>query len=279
MARRKTASLKLEQQLREDGFSLVAGIDEAGRGPLAGPVCAAAVVFEPGVRIVGVYDSKQVDPEEREELYEKIMQKALAVGVGMACAEEIDQINILRATKLAARRALRQLAVIPDFLLLDALVLEKVTTPQRALVKGDALSFSIAAASIVAKVSRDRLMVRCAEQFPGYLFESHKGYATPTHRRCIAELGPSSLHRETFLETWFGTEGMRFSRLHEILCKRLGLCDSAEHVHAMLVELCEHRDWLPVKEWNDLSARARRMIARLGGGDAGREEICLDVRL
>jgi ribonuclease HII len=264
MPRRKTASQKLEQEIRAQGYHLVAGIDEAGRGPLAGPVCAAAVIFEPGVRISGVYDSKQVEPEEREELFEKIMRKALCVGVGMACAEEIDHLNILRATKLAARRAIRNLAIIPDYLLLDALYLEKATTPQRALVKGDSLSFSIAAASIVAKVSRDRLMVRCAEQFPGYLFESHKGYATPTHRRCIRELGPSTLHRQTFLQSWFGTEGMRHSRLHEFLCGKLHLCDSADIIHDLLAELRAHREWLPVKEWNDLSDRARQKLSLLG---------------
>ncbi len=263
MARRKTAAQKLEQDLYKQGYHFVAGIDEAGRGPLAGPVCAAAVIFEPGVRIPGVYDSKQLDPEEREELFDKIMKKARAVGVGMACADEIDQINILRATKLASRRALRNLSIIPDFLLLDALHLEKVTTPQRAIIKGDAHSFSIAAASIIAKVTRDRLMVRCAEQFPGYLFESHKGYATPTHRRLITQLGPSTLHRHTFIETWFGTEGLRYSRLHAILCEKLGLCDCVDTVHEMLQELRSHHDWLPVKEWNDLTHRARKRLAHL----------------
>lgn len=263
MARRKTASQKMEQTLREDGYALVAGIDEAGRGPLAGPVCAAAVIFEPGVRIPGVYDSKELLPEEREELFEKICKKATAVGVGLACAEEIDQLNILRATKLAARRAIRNLPINPDFLLLDALHLEKVTTPQRSVVKGDAVSFSIAAASIVAKVTRDRLMVRCAEQFPGYLFENHKGYATPTHRRLITELGPCSLHRQTFIETWFGTETLRYSRLYELLCHKLGLCDSADRVHEMLRELKAHREWLPVREWNELADRARVRISIL----------------
>lgn len=266
---RKTASLKCETELREQGYYLVAGIDEAGRGPLAGPVCAAAVIFEPGVRIIGVYDSKQVEQEEREVLCKKIFAKALSVGVGFASPEEIDQINILRATKLAARRALRHLAVIPDYLLLDALHLERVTTPQRALVKGDSLSFSIAAASIVAKVSRDRLMVGCGEQFPGYLFENHKGYATPTHRRKIQELGPCTLHRQTFLETWFGTETMRYSRMHELLCGKLHLCDSADRVHQILLDLKSHRHWLPIKEWNDLTARANQRLSNLDSATDG----------
>lgn len=263
--RRKTASQKFENELREQGYRLVAGIDEAGRGPLAGPVCAAAVIFEPGMRITGVYDSKQVEPEEREALCDKILSKATTVGIGFASPEEIDQINILRATKLAARRALRQLAVNPDYLLLDALHLERVTTPQQALVKGDTLSFSIAAASIVAKVSRDRLMVDCAQQFPGYLFESHKGYATPTHRRKIQELGPCTLHRQTFIESWFGTESMRYSKIHEVLCGKLHLCSTADHIHQVLHDLKSHHQWLPIKEWNDLTDRAKQRLAKLGG--------------
>src|SRR5690606_12188644 len=164
------------------------GIGGAGRGPLAGPVCAAVVVFEPGTRIPGVYDSKELEPEQRENLFEKIMAKALAVGVGLACAEEIDHLNILRATKLAARRALRHMPIMPDYLLLDALTLDKVTIPQKSITKGDAKSFSIAAASIIAKVTRDRLMTTCSVEYPDYGFESHKGYGTPTHRRRIREL-------------------------------------------------------------------------------------------
>lgn len=263
MTRRKTAPLTHERELAAQGYKLIAGVDEAGRGPLAGPVCAAAVVFAPGVRVTGVNDSKQLDPAEREDLYDKIMAKALAVGIGLACAEEIDHLNILRATKLASRRALRQLPIMPDYLLLDALTLEKVTIPQMPLVKGDSRSLSIAAASIVAKVTRDRLMTQCAEEFPGYLFESHKGYATPTHRRCIDELGPSSLHRQTFLQSWFGTETLRYSRLYELLCRRLHLCDTCEHVYQMLSDLRAHRNWLPIKEWNDLNQRATLRVSAL----------------
>jgi ribonuclease HII len=256
--RRETAKQILEQELLEQGYRHIGGIDEAGRGPLAGPVCAAVVVFDGNTRITGVYDSKELEPEEREDLYEKIMKKAVAVGVGMACAEEIDHFNILRATKLAARRALRNLSIIPGYLLLDAMTLEKVTVPQKPIVKGDSRSFSIAAASIVAKVTRDRLMTRCCDEFPGYGFSKHKGYGTPTHRRNIREHGPCTLHRQTFLGSWFGTETMRFSKLHQALCEKLNLCQTADHVHEMVCEVKFHREWLPITEWNDLTHRARR---------------------
>jgi ribonuclease HII len=259
--KRKTASQAFEKELREQGYQLIGGMDEAGRGPLAGPVCAAVVIFEPGVRIPGVYDSKEVEPELREELYHKILAKALAVGVGLTCAEEIDHYNILRATKIAARRALRQMPIMPDYLLLDALILDKVTVPQKAITKGDSKSFSIAAASIVAKVTRDRLMTNCAEEFPGYLFESHKGYGTPTHRRKIRELGPCSLHRQTFLEAWFDTEPVRHSRLYDLLCNKLGLCDQVEHIHEILDQLKQHRDWFPITEWNKLNTLAKARAA------------------
>jgi len=259
--KRKTASQTFEKEARELGYQLIGGIDEAGRGPLAGPVCAAVVIFDPGTRISGVYDSKELEPDEREDLYGKIMAKALAVGVGLACAEEIDHLNILRATKLAARRALRQMAVMPDYLLLDALTLEKVTVPQKAITKGDSKSFSIAAASIIAKVTRDRLMVGCAEEFPGYKFENHKGYATPTHRKLIRELGPTSLHRQTFIEAWFDSNPVRYSRLYHLLCEKLGLCEEENHVHEILTSIRKHRHWLPVLEWNNLTDLARRRCA------------------
>ncbi len=262
-AKRKTASQVMERDLRAEGYRLVGGIDEAGRGPLAGPVCAAVVVFEGDVRIPGVYDSKEVEPELREELYDKIMKKAAAVGVGLACAEEIDHLNILRATKLAARRALRNMPIMPDYLLLDALTLDKVTTPQRAFPKGDSRCFSIAAASIIAKVTRDRLMTRCGDEFPGYGFENHKGYGTPTHRKRIAELGPCSLHRQTFLEQWFGTDPINYSRLHRLHWEKLLLCEAIEDIHEMLSGLKEHKDWLPVTEWNLLTDLARKRCQEL----------------
>lgn len=238
----------IEKQLHAAGFARIAGVDEAGRGPLAGPVCAAAVIFEPGTRIRGVNDSKQVAPEEREELYEKIMKRALAVGVGMATAEEIDAINILQATKLASRRALRRLTALPDYLLLDALRLEKITTPQESLVKGDARSFSIAAASIIAKVTRDRLMSRYAAEYPDYGFHQHKGYATPFHRAALRNHGFTTLHRITFLEAPSEPVAPTLSLSCRALLERVDGCVSPEELDALCDEIASLRDFLPAGE-------------------------------
>ena len=193
----------IEKKLHLSGFARVAGIDEAGRGPLAGPVCAAVAIFKPGTRIRGVNDSKQLTPQLRDIYYDEIMAKALAVGVGLTTAHEIDRINILNATRLAARRALDSLVEGPDYLLLDALRLHDVDLPQEALIKGDARCFCIAAASIVAKVTRDRLMQRYHEEYPQYGHASHKGYGTLFHRRALALHGLSTLHRRTFCEFGF----------------------------------------------------------------------------
>ncbi len=184
------------------GYTVIAGLDEAGRGPLAGVVCAAAVVFRPETTIDAVKDSKKLTEKKREYLFDVIREKALAVGVGVADPAEIDTVNILQATKLACQRALKQIAdagVSPDLLLLDALRLPDVTVPQRVLVKGDTRCFSVAAASIIAKVTRDRLMLQCAKEWPQYGFEKHKGYPTKAHYKAIALHGASTLHRRSFL--------------------------------------------------------------------------------
>ena len=193
----------IEKKLHQQGFVRVAGIDEAGRGPLAGPVCAAVALFKPGVRIRGVNDSKQLTPHLRDLYYDEIMAKALAVGVGFTTTHEIDQINILNATRLAVRRALDSLPEPPDFMLLDALRLHDVNLPQESLIKGDARCFCIAAASIVAKVTRDRLMQRYHEEYPQYGHANHKGYGTLFHRRALSLHGLSTLHRRTFCEFGF----------------------------------------------------------------------------
>lgn len=190
--------LPLEQRLLAQGFSYVAGVDEAGRGCLAGPVVAAAVIFAPQVSLPGVNDSKVLSAEAREALFLPVQQAALAFGIGQASAQEIDQINILQATFLAMRRALEQLQPAADFVLVDGNQSVPILTPQRTVVQGDARCFSIAAASILAKVARDRLMVQAATQFPGYGFELHKGYGTDVHREAIVRLGPTLLHRLTF---------------------------------------------------------------------------------
>ena len=189
---------EFEQEAGRCGYRRIAGVDEAGRGPLAGPVVAAAVILPVRCRLVGVDDSKQLSVSERDRLYTVILERAVLVGVGSATAEEIDQINILEATKLAMRRALAEISPAPDYVLIDAVPLTGVGMPIRAIIKGDALSLSIAAASIVAKVTRDRLMAQFHEAYPQYNFLSHKGYGTEEHLARLAEYGPSPIHRRTF---------------------------------------------------------------------------------
>lgn len=187
-----------EEEARRRGYRLVAGLDEAGRGPLAGPVVAAAVILPRRCRLAGLDDSKRLTETERARLYEEIWRRAVAVGVGQASEREIDAMNILEATRLAMSRAIQALPCRPDYLLLDALELPTVSLPQRAVVKGDALSVSIAAASVVAKVTRDRLMSDYHHQFPQYNFLAHKGYGTAEHLRMLAVHGPCAIHRRSF---------------------------------------------------------------------------------
>lgn len=189
---------EFEQEARRCGYRRIAGVDEAGRGPLAGPVVAAAVMLPVRCRLIGVDDSKQLSVSARDRLYDAIMERAICVGVGLSTAEEIDQINILEATKLAMRRALAGLSPAPDYVLIDAVPLIGVAMLVRPIIKGDALSLSIAAASIVAKVTRDRLMAQFHAAYPQYNFLSHKGYGTEEHLARLAEHGPSPIHRRTF---------------------------------------------------------------------------------
>ncbi len=189
--------------LLQQGYSFVAGLDEAGRGCLAGPVVAAAVILplhneDPAIPFAGVRDSKQLTASARERLYETIMQHALAVGVGIGSVALIDERNILQATKYAMRSALTQLLTPPQALLLDALLLPDVPLPQRSIIKGDASCLSIAAASIIAKVTRDRLMLELHEQYPAYGFNQHKGYGTPAHLAALQIHGITPHHRLSF---------------------------------------------------------------------------------
>jgi len=196
-----------ETEARRCGYRLVAGLDEAGRGPLAGPVVAAAVILSRRCLLPGLNDSKQVAEPDRERLYEAIAERALGVGIGLASEREIDALNILEATRLAMSRAIQALAPLPDFLLIDAVSLPSVSLPQRAIIKGDGLSVSIAAASIMAKVTRDRLMLDYHRRYPQYNFLAHKGYPTAEHLRRLAEHGPCDIHRRSFrpvLETGLG---------------------------------------------------------------------------
>ncbi len=198
--------LRIEQSMRQGGVRLIAGIDEAGRGPLAGPVVAAAVVFDPDTRILGVDDSKRLSPERRAELYERIMETALGVGIGVVGYAEIDRINILNATFSAMHEALERLPVRPHHLLIDGDRFNGADPPFTTVIGGDAFCFSVAAASIIAKVTRDRIMVACDALHPGYGFARHKGYATPEHCGALLRLGPCPIHRRSFLSKLLGNE-------------------------------------------------------------------------
>jgi ribonuclease HII len=180
------------------GFRTIAGIDEAGRGPLAGPVVAAAVVLPRGMDMPGVDDSKKLPPALRETLYERIMAEAVAVAVGVSDNLTIDRINILQATLRAMESAVRGLTIVPDYLLIDGISTTALPIPQKTLKKGDSRSLSIAAASIIAKVTRDRMMADYDQQYPGYGFAGHKGYGSAAHLAAIAALGPCPIHRFTF---------------------------------------------------------------------------------
>jgi ribonuclease HII len=180
----------------------IAGIDEAGRGPLAGPVVAAAVIIAPDRRIKGLADSKLLPPERREELFHVIQERALAVGVGVVDHETIDRLNILQATRQAMAEALAALAVAPELVITDFVALAGLPCPQRNLVAGDRRCASVAAASIIAKVTRDRLMVAMDTQFPEYGFARHKGYATPEHLAALDKHGPCPIHRRSFSGVW-----------------------------------------------------------------------------
>ncbi|HRR29892.1 MAG TPA: ribonuclease HII [Candidatus Sumerlaeia bacterium] len=182
----------------EEGARLLCGIDEAGRGPLAGPVAAAAVIFAEGVFIEGVADSKTLAPEKRERLYEEILSRASEASVGIASAEEIDRLNILAATHLAAGRALGALPITPVLIITEFLKLKDVSAPVRFFARGDALSHAIASASILAKVARDRLMMKYHEEYPMYGFAQNKGYGTKEHLDALRKWGPCPIHRRSF---------------------------------------------------------------------------------
>lgn len=191
---------RYEGEAREQGYTAVCGVDEAGRGPLAGPVCAAAVILPAGLVIEGVNDSKKLSEKKREELFPVICEKALAYGIGWADEREIDEINILQATYRAMKRAVEALPLTADYALIDGNRMPPLAIPGTTIVKGDALSMSIAAASILAKVSRDRVMVQFSREYPQYGFEQHKGYGTAAHVQALREYGPCPLHRQSFLQ-------------------------------------------------------------------------------
>ena len=196
---RFTAMLKLERELYDEGCELIAGVDEAGRGPLAGPLVIAAVILPKDVFISGLNDSKQLSAEKREQLYDVILEHAVAVGIGIVSPQRIDEINILQATYEAMRQAIGKLNPQPAVLLNDAVRIPQVAIQQVPIIKGDAKSVSIAAASIVAKVTRDRMMEQYEEVFPGYGFARNKGYGSKEHIEALQTMGPTAIHRRSFI--------------------------------------------------------------------------------
>ena len=195
---------EIENGVYGEGFEIICGVDEAGRGPLAGPVCAAAVILPKGLEIPGLTDSKKLTDKKRRELFPVIKDQAIAYGIGLASHNEIDEINILHATYLAMERALAQLTVKPDIALIDGNRAKDFGLPVRTVVRGDSLSMNIAAASILAKVTRDDLMLELAEKYPQYGFEVHKGYGTKAHYEALRVHGASEIHRKTFLKKFYG---------------------------------------------------------------------------
>ena len=195
--------LEFEKNAKENGYAAVCGVDEAGRGPLAGPVYAAAVILPEGCIIEGVNDSKKLTEKKREALFDIIKEKALSYCVATASEKEIDEINILNATYLAMQRAIEGLEIKADYAMIDGNRMPKLDIDGECIVKGDGKSMSIAAASILAKVSRDRYMLEMAEKYPQYQFEKHKGYGTKLHYEMLDEFGPSEIHRQSFLKTWY----------------------------------------------------------------------------
>lgn len=189
----------LENEIYDSGVKIICGVDEAGRGPLAGPVCAAAVILPRGLEIPALNDSKKLTEKKREELYPVIIEKALAYGIAFATVEEIEEYNILNATFLAMRRAVAKLELQPELALVDGNRDPKLDIPARCVVKGDGKCADIAAASVLAKVTRDRYMLEIAEKYPQYHFEQHKGYGTKLHYEAIREFGASPVHRPSFL--------------------------------------------------------------------------------
>ena len=190
---------ELENEIYDSGVSLICGVDEAGRGPLAGPVCAAAVILPRNIEVVGLNDSKKLSEKSREKLYDEICEKAMSFGIAFASVEEIEELNILNAAMLAMNRAIAQLEPQPELALIDGNRSSAIEINSRCVIKGDAKCADIAAASILAKVTRDRYMLEMAEKYPEYHFERHKGYGTKLHYEALREYGPCEIHRPSFL--------------------------------------------------------------------------------
>ena len=239
---------EFEFKAMKRGYNVIGGIDEVGRGPLAGPVVAGLVVLPKNCFIQGINDSKKLSSKKREELYHIICQNAIDVQTGLATAEEIDKHNILNATKLAVERALSKTKAKLDFLLLDALKLQNVKIPQMAIINGDNLSASIAAASIIAKVTRDHLMIKYSEEFPQYGFHRHKGYGCKIHLDAISRNGPSTLHRLTFRKIGLGQKQLIHSKSFHNFILQLNGAKDIETLEVIGREIAKFSDFLPFRE-------------------------------
>lgn len=198
--------LKFENELYNSGCKFIGGADEVGRGPLAGPVVCAAVILKPDSRIEGIDDSKKLSAKKREELYDKIIADAVSYSIEYVFEDEIDDINILQATKKCMSRAINNLSVKPDIMLIDALDKLDITCDSKAIIHGDALSYSIGAASILAKVSRDKFMVEMDKKYPQYGFAENKGYGTKQHIEALKKYGPCEIHRRSFIKSFVGEQ-------------------------------------------------------------------------
>lgn len=193
---------EIEDALFEERLQVICGVDEAGRGPLAGPVCAAAVILPAHLELPGLTDSKKLSDKRRRELFPQIQQKAVSYGIGFASEKEIDEINILQATYEAMRTAVAELETIPAVLVNDAVTIPQIAIPQKPVIKGDAKCYSIAAASIIAKVTRDRMMIQYDELYPEYGFAGHKGYGSAAHIEALKKYGPCPIHRQSFIRNF-----------------------------------------------------------------------------
>ena len=257
------AMLHFERLLWKAGITHIAGVDEVGMGPLAGPVVAAAVIFPPGTEIVAVDDSKALDEATRRRLDVEIRERAAAVAVGVVAVEEIDRVNIYHAGLRAMQLALESLAIVPQHVLVDSRTIPGVTQPQNSFHKGDGINFSIAAASIVAKVHRDRLMTELDAVYPGYGFAAHKGYATAAHQSAIRELGPSPIHRRSF-DFIREIRGQYCDLYYELKTRAAGLGSGSE-ISAWEIELKACADRLSEMENKKLHLLKNRLWRRLTG--------------
>lgn len=262
---RLDAMLHFERLLWKAGIQRIAGVDEVGMGPLAGPVVAAAVVFPPGTEIEGIDDSKALDEATRSRLDQEIRQKASAFAIGVVEIEEIDRINIYHAGIRAMQLALSSLSTAPQHILVDSRTVPGFSQPQNSFDKGDGINFSIASASIVAKVYRDRLMTELDGKYPGYGFASHKGYATPEHQRAIRELGPCAIHRRSF--DYIRELCGQYCNLYYSLKEQGYACTSREQLSAWESEMKGAEEKLSFNENKKLhlmSSRLWKRIAKAG---------------